>query len=349
MRAANKKAFENLALAGGFDCFDNTHRAQYFYSDPTDPNTFLEKAIKYGAKTQESENSAQVSLFGDSSEVQIPEPIMPACEEWSTMEKLAKEKEVVGIYISGHPLDDFRFELKNFCNVRVEELVRLENFTGRMVSFGGMISDVQFRTSAKGKDWAAFTIEGYDESFEFRLFNEDFLKFRHFLLTNTFVFVRVQVNEGWIRKDTGERGEPRLQFMEMKLLHEVIPAFAKQLVVQMNVNDLSENKLNEIKTTLDKYNGDKQVFFDIYEVEKIAVEEEIKPIPIPNAAMNMNEDGDLVDEIMDQEEMSFELEEKKEEFRIVNRIEMSSRNSRITISADLLEELERQQVMFKLN
>lgn len=347
LRAANKKAFENLALAGGFDCFENTHRAQYFYTDPTDPNTFLEKAIKYGAKTQESENSAQVSLFGDSSEVQIPEPLLPACEEWSTMEKLAKEKEVVGIYISGHPLDDFRFELKSFCNVRVEELARLENFTGRIVSFGGMISDVQFRTSAKGKDWAAFTIEGYDESFEFRLFNEDFLKFRHFLLTNTFVFVRVQVNEGWIRKDTGERGEPRLQFMEMKLLHEVIPSFAKQLVVQMNVKDLSESKLNDIKATLDKYNGDKQVFFDIYELEKVELEDEIKPMPILN--MPMSDDGEVGEDLMVEEEMTFELEEKKEEFRIVNRIEMSSRNSRITISADLLEELERQQVMFKLN
>ena len=347
LRAANKKAFENLALAGGFDCFENTHRAQYFYTDPTDPNTFLEKAIKYGAKTQESENSAQVSLFGDSSEVQIPEPLLPACEEWSTMEKLAKEKEVVGIYISGHPLDDFRFELKSFCNVRVEELARLENFTGRIVSFGGMISDVQFRTSAKGKDWAAFTIEGYDESFEFRLFNEDFLKFRHFLLTNTFVFVRVQVNEGWIRKDTGERGEPRLQFMEMKLLHEVIPAFAKQLVVQMNIKELSESKLNDIKTTLDKYIGDKQVFFDIYEVEKIELEEENKPTPRMN--MTLNEDGDLIEDIEEGEIDSFEIEDKREEFRIVNRIEMSSRNSRITISADLLEELERQQVMFKLN
>ncbi|WP_413511247.1 DNA polymerase III subunit alpha [Myroides odoratus] len=347
LRAANKKAFENLALAGGFDCFENTHRAQYFYTDPSDPNTFLEKAIKYGAKTQESENSAQVSLFGDSSEVQIPEPLLPACEEWSTMEKLAKEKEVVGIYISGHPLDDFRFELKNFCNVRVEELTRLENFTGRIMSFGGMISDVQFRTSAKGKDWAAFTIEGYDESFEFRLFNEDFLKFRHFLLINTFVFVRVQINEGWIRKDTGERGEPRLQFMEMKLLHEVIPAFAKQLVVQLNVKDLSEVKLNQIKEILTKYRGDKQVFFDIYELEKLALEEQTTTRPIVN--IPINEEEESMDDVEGEANVSFEVEEKREEFRIVNRIEMASRNSRITLSADLLEELERQQVMFKLN
>ncbi len=87
---------------------------------------FLEKAIRYGAKFQENENSSQVSLFGEASEVQIPEPVVPPCEEWSTMEKLAKEKEVVGIYISGHPLDDYKFEMKYFCNSRLEALKNLE-------------------------------------------------------------------------------------------------------------------------------------------------------------------------------------------------------------------------------
>ncbi len=344
LRAANKKAFENLALAGGFDCF-NTHRAQYFFTDVTDPVPFLEKAIRYGAKTQENENSAQVSLFGDSSEVQIPEPMLPDCPEWSTMEKLAKEKEVVGIYISGHPLDDFRFELKNYCNVGVEELSRLENFTGRTISFGGMISDVQFRTSAKGKDWAAFTIEGYDEAMEFRLFNEEFLKFRHFLLTNTFVFVRVQVNEGWIKKDTGERGEPRLQFMEMKLLHEVISTYAKSIIVQMSIEEVNEGKINALKSAFDNHLGDKQVFFDVYEVEKVALETR----PISPMAMAFDEDGNFIEDLDEVDKMDFAVDERKEEYRIINRIEMSSRNSRVNISAELLEELERQQIMFKLN
>ena len=91
LRAANKKAFENLALAGGFDSFGDTHRAQYFH-DEGDGITFLEKAVKYGSKFQENQNSSQVSLFGEASEVQIPEPIVPPCEEWGTMEKLRREK-----------------------------------------------------------------------------------------------------------------------------------------------------------------------------------------------------------------------------------------------------------------
>ncbi|WP_420845172.1 hypothetical protein [Maribacter litopenaei] len=102
LRAANKKAFENLALAGGFDSLGSSHRAQYFHNDG-DGITFLEKVIKYGSKFQENQNSAQVSLFGDASEVSIPEPIVPPCEEWGTMEKLRREKDVVGIYISRSP------------------------------------------------------------------------------------------------------------------------------------------------------------------------------------------------------------------------------------------------------
>ncbi|MGB8703956.1 MAG: DNA polymerase III subunit alpha, partial [Gillisia sp.] len=149
LRAANKKAFENLALAGGFDGFGN-HRAQYFH-DEGDGVTFLEKAIKYAAKFQENENSSQVSLFGEASDVQIPEPVVPPCEEWGTMEKLKREKEVVGIYISGHPLDDFKAEMHYFCTGKVGEFRKLENILNRELSFGGVISEVQHRTSKTGR------------------------------------------------------------------------------------------------------------------------------------------------------------------------------------------------------
>lgn len=346
LRAANKKAFENLALAGGFDCFSETHRAQYFYSEQSDQSTFLERAIKYGAKTQESENSAQVSLFGDSSEVQIPEPVLPMCEEWTTMEKLAKEKEVVGIYISGHPLDDFRFEMKYFCNAKVEELSNLNNFTGRTVNVGGMINNVQFRTSAKGKDWAMFTIEGYDESFDFRMFNEEFLKFRHFLLNNTFVYVKLQVKEGWIKKETGEKSEPRIQFMEMKLLHEVMTSYAKKLIICMNLNELRDDKIQNLKTVFEQHGGDKSVSFEVIELEKIIEEKTFVPTPIRII------ESDDVDAIGDSD-IEFVatdfVEDKKDEYRVVNRLEMNSKNSRVDISSDLLEELERLQVNFKLN
>ena len=135
LRSANKKAIENLILAGGFDSFANTTRAQYFHTDG-DGITFYEKAIRFASKFQENENSAQVSLFGESSDIQIAEPTIPTCEDWSTMEKLAKEKEVVGIYISGHPLDDFKYEMKYFCNSKLDSLKDLNQHLNKSLVFG---------------------------------------------------------------------------------------------------------------------------------------------------------------------------------------------------------------------
>lgn len=346
LRAANKRALENLALAGGFDCFENTHRGQYFFTDG-DVNTFLEKAIRYGAKYQENENSSQVSLFGESSEVQIPEPLMPDCEEWSMMETLAKEKEVVGIYISGHPLDDFKFEMKYFCNTKVEELVDLKPLVGRNISFGGMINNVQFRTSSKGKDWAMFSVEGYDESFEFRMFNEEFLKFRHFLLNNTFVYFKLMVKEGWIRKDTGEQSEPRIQFLEMKLLEDVIPMYAKKLIIQMNIQELKEQQIDKIRMLFDEHQGSKTVTFEIMELEKVQKKLEDQALMSLMRVDAIEVDGDEENLDLDFDEAL--IPQEKEEYRVVTKLEMPSRNTKIEITAELLEELENLQVNFRLN
>ncbi|GGK22441.1 DNA-directed DNA polymerase [Yeosuana aromativorans] len=264
LRAANKKAFENLALAGGFDCFKETHRAQYFHDDG-DGITFLEKAIKYGAKHQENENSAQVSLFGDASDVQIAEPQVPPCEEWGTMEKLAREKEVVGIYISGHPLDDFKTEMNTFCNASLAFFKDLNPFVNKELAFGGVVTDVQHRVSKQGKGWALFTVEDYTDSFEFRIFGEEYLKFRHFLLKNSFVFVKVLIREGWMQKDTGKKSEPRLQFNSFQLLHDVMDAYAKKLSIQLNIQDIKTERISALKDLIHMHPGSQSLNFVIYD------------------------------------------------------------------------------------
>lgn len=290
LRAANKKAFENLALAGGFDCFSDTHRAQYFHDDG-DGITFLEKAIKYGAKHQENENSAQVSLFGEASDVQIAEPLVPPCEEWGTMEKLAKEKEVVGIYISGHPLDDFRIEMKTFCNANLALLKDLEPFVNRELTFGGVVTDVQHRVSKQGKGWALFTVEDYTDSHEFRIFGEEYLKFRHFLLKNSFVYVKMFVREGWINRDTGNKSEPRIQFNNFQLLHDVMDAYAKKLSVQLQISDLQEARVNRLKELFNMHKGDHLLNFIIYDTE-----EQIK-LNMPSRKQKIKISQELLDEL----------------------------------------------------
>ena len=267
LRAANKKAFENLANAGGFDCFPNTHRAQYF-QDEGDGVTFLEKTIKYANRYQENKNSAQVSLFGESSDVQIQEPEIPPCETWGTMEKLAREKEVVGIYISGHPLDDFKLEMQNFCNGDISVFRDMPTFINKEISFGGVVTDVQHRVSKQGKGWGTFSIEDYMNTHEFRIFGEEYLKFKHFLMPNNFVFVRALIREGWTNRDTGAKGDPRLQFNSFQLLHDIMESYAKKLSIQLNIKEISEEKIQSIKELLQMHSGNHNLKFVVYDDEE---------------------------------------------------------------------------------
>ncbi|WP_452232355.1 DNA polymerase III subunit alpha [Lacinutrix sp. MEBiC02595] len=300
LRAANKRAFENLALAGGFDGFGDAHRAQYFH-DEGDGITFLEKAVKYGAKHQENENSAQVSLFGAASDVQIAEPEIPPCEEWGTMEKLAQEREVVGVYISGHPLDDFKTEMKTFCNANISLFNDLDTYVNRELTFGGVVRDIQHRVSKQGKGWAMFTIEDYTDSFEFRMFGEEYLKFRHFLMQNNFVYVKIFIREGWVNKDTGKKSDPRMQFNSFQLLHDVMETYAKKLSIQLNIKELEVEKIRKLKELLQMHPGNQALNFVVYD--------NAEQIKLP----------------------------------------MISRKQKVKVSQELLNELDDQQVYYKLN
>ena len=293
LRAANKRALESLAYAGGFDCFTDTHRAQYFGHDGDGIN-FLEKAIKYGSKHQENENSAQVSLFGDASDIQIPEPKVPPCEEWGTMEKLKREREVVGIYISGHPLDDFKVEMNTFCNARLNMLHHLDKFINRELTFGGVVSEVQHRTTKAGKGWATFILEDYNDSFEFRIYGEEYLKFRHFLVINSFIHVRIMVREGWANKETGAKGEPRVQFLNFLLLHDVMEQFAKKLTLQLELNEISQQRIEVLESIFKSHKGKNTLNFVVYDNE-----EKIK-LNLPSQKVKVNITQELISMLEEQ-------------------------------------------------
>ncbi len=351
LRAANKKAIENLALAGGFDTFEGTTRAQYFHHDDGDNVTFYEKAIRYGAKFQENKNSSQVSLFGEASDVQIAEPIVPPCEDWSTMEKLAKEKEVVGIYISGHPLDDFRFEMKYFCNSNLDALRNLDQHLGKSLTFAGIINNVQHRVAKNGKGWASFNLEGYDESFEFKIFGEDYLKFRHFLIQNNFTYLKVLVKEGWINKETGKKSEPRIQFTEAKQLQDVLTNFSKKIIIDLDIKKLKPELIENLTTVFKEHQGDHQVSFEILETETALVKKNISTAPIA-----VSDDENEVEEVLELEndeeteaEVPIDISTEIEEVRVLTKLSMNSRKLKVNICHELLEQLEKFDLSFRLN
>jgi DNA polymerase-3 subunit alpha len=211
------------------------------------------------------------------------------------MEKLAREKEVVGIYISGHPLDDFKTEMDYFCNGDLSCFSRMEDFVNREISFGGVVTEVQHRVSKNGKGWALFTVEDYNNSHEFRIFGEEYLKFRHFFVPNSFVYIKAFIREGWVNRDTGKRGEPRLQFNSMQLLQDVMEIAAKKLTIQLDVNELKEETLNCINDIISTHKGDKALHFTLYEAN-----EKIK-LKAPSKKKKVNITQELLDALTEED------------------------------------------------
>jgi DNA polymerase-3 subunit alpha len=294
LRAANKKAFDGLTAAGAFDSF-NIDRAQYFH-DNGDGITFIEKILRHGNKFQENKNSSQVSLFAGTNDLQISNPVIPDVEPWPTIEKLTKEKEVVGIYISGHPLDDFRVEMESFCNGDVSVFKSPKEFVNKEITVAGVITEVEHRVSRQGKGWAFFILEDYVDSYNFRIFGEEYLRFKHFLTLNNFLYVKTKIVDGWLNKETGLRGEPRIQYNNFKLLQDVVKTFAKKISIQLKLEDIKSEKINSIKSLLGQHDGLHNLSFVVYDDdEKIMVEmdSEKQKVDISPSLLNLLEHNNI--------------------------------------------------------
>src|SRR5690606_38470866 len=206
----------------------------------------------------------------------------------------------------------------------------------KTVSFGGMITEEDHRTSAKGKAWGMFTIEGYDESYQLRLFNDDYLKNRHLLFKNNFVYVKAIVREGWPDKRTGQPGEPKLQIVDNKTLHEGMENYAKQLMMRLHIREIDAGQLEKTNPLHEHKKGKRKIVFEIAELDP---DRTITPtIPeIPD---------DMIDSSENEEGM---VGEPAVEYKVKNKIVMPSRNTPVDITKDLLEELEQLGVTFEIN
>ncbi len=267
LRSCNKKAFESLALGGAFDSMGDVHRAQFFAEDNT-RRIFLESLIKYGQNQQESENSAQVSLFGEASEVKIPEPTIPPAEPWKNLETLKREREVVGVYISGHPLDDYKLEIKHFCNSRLADLSNINALVGRDIKLAGIVSEFNHRTTKTGKPFGTMTLEDYDESYQLFLFGDDYLKFKEYMMPDWFLFIQGKAQ----RRKWGDTDQCEFKVHKMELLSELNDKIAQSLEVNLNIQQLDSDFLNELEGLFEKHKGKCRLRLNVYEPdEKISV------------------------------------------------------------------------------
>lgn len=293
LRAANKRAFDGLVMAGGMDSFKEVHRAQYYQLDEKGI-PFIERAIRYGNKYQENKNSAQVSLFGEASEIQFPEPEIPEAERWGMMEELSKEKELVGIYISGHPLDDFKTEIQYYCNTPLMAFQNQAALINMDVSIGGIVTNIEHRVSKNGKGWATFALEDFSGSSEFRMFGEEYLRFRHFLVPNSFLYVKIFVKKGW------NDGDVRLSFGNIQMLQDVLEEFSKKITLNISLSDLNELSIQKLKEFLSQHKGTKSLNFLVYDME-----EKIK-LNLPSRSYKVDISNEFIDALR-QKQINFKL------------------------------------------
>ncbi len=246
LRAVNKKSFESLAKAGAFDCFPEYHRRQYVDPDE-DGQTLTEKAIRYANKMQEEAASSQASLFGGGGTEILSKPKIGRIEPYGDIEKLNIEKEMVGLYITGHPLDQYKFEINHLCNATLADLKELQR--GREMRIGGIISDIQHRVSKKGNPFGQFTLEDFNDNFTFYLFSKDYLQHKPMLEKGWFLYLTGSVQNRW----NGEELEFKIHNIEH--LSEIREKMTKGLELKMRLKDVNEIVVNEIERLASEYPG----------------------------------------------------------------------------------------------
>ena len=258
----NRKCLENIAYAGGYDSISGFSRCKFFGVDQRDNNgvTYIEQLMRYGQRYQSEKNNAQQSLFGgDTGTTDITPPVIPACAEWSQLEKLNKEREVIGLYLSAHPLDDYKVIIRNMCKTQVGDLDHLDELKGKEIAVAGMVVAVQNLTTKTGKPWGKFKLEDYNGTHEFALFGKDYENFRKYLFSDYFLFIRGRVQP---RPYNDKELEFRItSMMQLSELQEAV----KEVHVQLAVEEITRDLIARMGRSVKEAKGNTLLRLNVYD------------------------------------------------------------------------------------
>jgi DNA polymerase-3 subunit alpha len=315
-RTVNKKAYESFVHSGAFDSF-GFHRAQYFFVGINDKLNGIEKLIKYANDFQNNESSAQSSLFGGSIADLILEPSLPVAPEWSIIDRLKYEKDAIGIFLSGHPLDNYKFELKNFClhtvkhlsvinkirmgDTNEEVLQEFESLKNRELVVGGLVVVAEQRMTRTGKPFGTIVFEDYDDSCELALFGEDFIKFKQFLTDGYFLQIRGRVGERF-RKE----GDWEFKITSMALLSDLRDKLAKCITIQIPIEGINEEFIKNVnaiiednKQTTEQQNC--QLHFAVYDREQNIL------LEMPSKSLKINPNNHFLEQLTQLNVVNYKL------------------------------------------
>ncbi len=279
LRSVNKKCFESLVLSGAMDSFE-FKRSSYF----TESLTFaslIEHAIKFGNSFQAQISQNQNSLFGDISDSFIEEPEMPQTKPWPLITKLEKEKEVTGIYISGHPLDDYKLELENFTSCSLD---KASVYMDRTLKLAGIVTEAFHGVNQKGLGYGRFAIQDFNGALEFRLYRDDYLKYKELLHSGQVVYVEGKHTKGY-------NDNIYFKVTNIRLLDSVGKALTKSITLQLDLKQISSELVNNMNDIIENSKGKHNLSLEVFDVE------DEMSIQLVSPSRKVNADSEFIDEI----------------------------------------------------
>ena len=265
-RTVNKKSIESLAYSGAFDCFKNIHRAQYFYVPNGDTMNGIERIIRFGNVYQTNKQQSSNSLFGDSVMPEIATPKLPACEEWTLTEKLDHEKDVTGMFMSGHPLDHFKFELRYYGIMQLSEFNEVKESTtliaanaNRNFRIAGLVIDAQHRVTRTGRNFGALTIEDFSGKTELMLWSDDYVRFQNYLEKGK----NLLINGFFKQRYNSEQFE--FKVTSITLLEMAKQTLTRQLEINIEPASVTKEFVTFIEKNVRENPGKSSLRFNIYE------------------------------------------------------------------------------------
>ena len=264
LRAVSKKSLESLIYSGAFDCFQDMHRAQYFYVAPGDVMC-LEKILKFGAVYQSNTASTSNTLFGDLQMPDIVPPKLGSCAPWQLIQQLDFEKEVTGMYMSGHPLDNFQFELKHYNITPIADFLEIKKVIAtvpisKALRLAGLVVDAQHRLTKTGKNYGVLFIEDFTGKTDFFLFQEDYVKYLHYFEKGMILMI-----EGAFRERRYKQGEFEFNFSKMHLLESVKQTLTKQIIIGADAALIDEELINFIDHNIKEHPGKTSIKFNLHD------------------------------------------------------------------------------------
>jgi DNA polymerase-3 subunit alpha len=294
LSSCNRKNIENLALAGAFDSFSGIKREDFFMPNAKG-ETFVEVLVRYGNKYQLDKAAAATSLFGGDNMVEVATPEIISAPDWSDLDRLNRERDLVGIYLSAHPLDEYQIILENVCNVKMVDLADLTPLQNRDLVMGGIVTGVREGYTKTGKPYGIAKLEDYSGSFEFVFFGNEWVEKKNFFMEGMFLYLK-----GKCQPKQWRQNEFEVKVNTIELLPDVKEEVIEQLTISAPLSEINDEFIAEFSSLVKAHPG--KVTLNFY-----VKDDEGQHISLTSKNMKINVQKDIIAYLKEQTMLSYKI------------------------------------------